>query len=39
MKNKRNTVFEEQAEVLANVSYDGEQCIMRLKAPKTAQSA
>ena len=39
MKNKRNTIFEEQAEVLANVSYDGEQCIMRLKAPKTAQSA
>ncbi|MDQ6980536.1 MAG: dihydroorotate dehydrogenase electron transfer subunit [Ghiorsea sp.] len=39
MKNKRNTIFEEQAEVLANVSHDGEQCIMRLKAPKTAQSA
>ena len=39
MKNRRNTIFEEQAEVLANVSYDGKQSIMRLKAPKTARSA
>ncbi|MDQ7002327.1 MAG: dihydroorotate dehydrogenase electron transfer subunit [Ghiorsea sp.] len=39
MKNQRNTIFEEQAEVLANVPYDGGQCIMRLKAPKTAETA
>ena len=39
MRNHHHTIFEEQSEVLANVSYDGEQCIMRLKAPKTAKSA
>ncbi|WP_051937927.1 dihydroorotate dehydrogenase electron transfer subunit [Ghiorsea bivora] len=39
MKNQRNTIFEEYAEILANVSHEGEQCIMRLKAPKTAKTA
>ena len=39
MTKKRNTIFEEQAEVLAHVHHKGEQCIMRLKAPKTANSA
>lgn len=35
----RHTIFEEQAEVLAHVSYPGDQYILRLKAPKTAASA
>ncbi len=39
MKNQRNTIFEEYAEILANVSHEGDQCIMRLKAPKTAKTA
>lgn len=36
---RRNTIFEEQAEVLAHVSQPGEQFILRLRAPKTASSA
>jgi len=39
MKSIRNVIFEEQAEVLANVHHDGEQCIMRIRAPKTAKTA
>jgi len=39
MSKHDNIIFEEQAEVLANVSHDGEQCIMRLQAPKTAKAA
>ena len=39
MNHKRNIIFEEQAEVLAHVAHDGEQCILRLKAPKTAENA
>ena len=39
MSGHQDMIFEEQAEVLANVSYKGEQCIMRLKAPKTAKKA
>ena len=35
----RNTVFEEQAEVLAQVAYPGAQFVLRLKAPKTAAAA
>jgi len=35
----RNTIFEEQAKVLANIHHKGEQCIMRLHAPKTARDA
>lgn len=35
----RNTIFEEQAEVLAHVAQAGEQFILRLRAPKTASSA
>ena len=35
----RNVIFEEQAEVLANVQHPGDQCIMRIKAPKTAEVA
>ncbi len=35
----RNTIFEEQAEVLAHVPHPGEQYILRLRAPKTAASA
>jgi len=34
-----NTIFEEQAEILANVHHPGDQFILRLKAPKTAQHA
>ena len=39
MKNQRNTIFEEYAEILANVSHEGDQYMMRLKAPKTALKA
>jgi len=35
----RNTIFEEQAEVIANIHHPGDQFILRLKAPKTAQYA
>jgi len=35
----RNTIFEEQAEVIANIHHPGDQFILRLKAPKTAQHA
>ncbi|MDQ6959072.1 MAG: dihydroorotate dehydrogenase electron transfer subunit [Mariprofundaceae bacterium] len=35
----RNMIFEEQAEVIANIHYPGDQFILRLKAPKTAQHA
>jgi len=39
MNNKSNTIFEEQAEVIANIHHPGDQFILRLKAPKTAQQA
>jgi len=39
MIDNKKVIFEEQAEVLANVSYKGEQCIMRVHAPKTAKNA
>ncbi len=39
MKPNHATIFEEQAEVLAHVAHDGEQCILRLFAPKTAKKA
>jgi len=35
----RNTIFEEPAKVLANVHHKGDQCVMRLHAPKTARDA
>ncbi len=35
----RNTIFEEQAEVIANIHHPGDQFILRLKAPKIAQHA
>ncbi len=35
----RNTIFEEQARVIANIHHPGDQFILRLKAPKTAQHA
>ena len=35
----RNTIFEEQAEVIANVAHPGDQFILRLRAPKTAAHA
>jgi len=35
----RNIVFEEQAEVVANIRHSGDQFILRLKAPRTAQHA
>jgi len=35
----RNSIFEEQAEVMANVGHPGDQFILRLKAPKTAAHA
>lgn len=35
----RNTIYEEQAELLARVEHPGEQFILRLKAPKTAAHA
>ncbi|MDQ6951564.1 MAG: dihydroorotate dehydrogenase electron transfer subunit [Mariprofundales bacterium] len=36
---KQPTIFEEQAEILANVSYPGDQFILRLHAPNSAQHA
>jgi len=35
----RNTIFEEDAEIIANIHHPGDQFILRLKAPKTAQHA
>lgn len=35
----RNTIFEEQAEVVAHVPHPGDQFVMRIKAPKTAGHA
>ncbi|HKJ83380.1 MAG TPA: dihydroorotate dehydrogenase electron transfer subunit [Mariprofundaceae bacterium] len=35
----RNTIFEERAEVIANVEHPGDQFILRLHAPKTATHA
>jgi len=39
MSQHRNIIFEENAEVLANVPHDGDQCVMRLRAEKTAKTA
>ncbi|RLL49175.1 dihydroorotate dehydrogenase electron transfer subunit [Mariprofundus sp. EBB-1] len=36
---QRNTVFEEQAEVLAHITHPADQFIMRVHAPKTAAHA
>jgi len=36
---ERNTIFEEQAEVLANIHHPGDQFVMRVRAPKIAASA
>jgi len=36
---QRNTVFEEQAEVLAHITHPADQFIMRVRAPKTAAKA
>jgi len=38
-KPSRNTIFEEQAKVLAHITHPGEQFIMRVHAPKTAATA
>jgi len=35
----RNTIFDEQAEVLAHVTHPGDQFVLRLRAPKTAAAA
>ena len=37
--NQRNTVFEEEAELLAHIKHPGDQFVMRLRAPKTATHA
>jgi len=37
--NQRNTVFEEQAEILAHITHPGDQFVMRVRAPKTAANA
>ncbi|MBL1352603.1 MAG: dihydroorotate dehydrogenase electron transfer subunit [Zetaproteobacteria bacterium] len=39
MLKQHPTIFEENAKILAHVHHDGEQAIMRLHAPKTAQQA
>ncbi|MFQ5582599.1 MAG: dihydroorotate dehydrogenase electron transfer subunit [Mariprofundaceae bacterium] len=36
---RRNAIFEEQAEIIANAHHPGDQFILRLKAPKTAANA
>jgi len=38
-KQSDNTIFEEQAEVLAHITHPGDQFIMRVRAPKTAAAA
>lgn len=38
-KSRRNTIFLEEAELLSHQAFDGDQYIMRLRAPKTAQAA
>ena len=38
-KSHHNTIFEEQAEVLAHVVHPGDQFVLRLQAPKTAAVA
>ncbi|MDQ6954989.1 MAG: dihydroorotate dehydrogenase electron transfer subunit [Mariprofundaceae bacterium] len=35
----RNVIFEENAEVLAHIHHKGDQCVMRLHAPKIAKDA
>jgi len=35
----RNTIFEESAEILANVKHPGDQFVMRVRAPKIAAAA
>ena len=39
MNHHHSTIFEEKAEILANINHEGEQCIMRLYAPKIAKQA
>ena len=39
VSNHRQTIFEEQANVLANTHHAADQCIMRLYAPNTARTA
>jgi len=39
MNDSRNSIFEEQAEILAHVTHPGDQFVMRLHAPQTASSA
>ena len=39
VEKSRNTIFEENAEILANVSHPGDQFVMRVRAPKTAVAA
>jgi len=39
MTTQRNTIYEEQAEIIANIHHPGDQFTLRLKAPKTAQHA
>jgi len=39
MSDSRNSIFEEQAEILAHVTHPGDQFVMRLHAPKTATAA
>lgn len=36
---QRHTIYQEEAEIIANAAKDGGQFILRLKAPKTAASA
>jgi len=36
---QRATIFEESAKVLAHIHHEGDQCIIRLHAPKTARTA
>ncbi len=36
---QRNTIFEEQAEILAHVRHEGDQFVLRVRAAKTAEHA
>jgi len=39
MNDSKNSIFEEQAKMLAHVTHPGDQFVMRLHAPQTASSA
>jgi len=39
MKENRDTIFQEEAVILSHEAFEGDQCVMRLKAPECAAHA